>query len=227
MNTRNRFKQTLALGALVVSLATPSSTGARRVSGPSASGSYKVVLEDGFAKQVEFEATWDERGTTTGRMTFRDEAPIVEPDIDGPADSANEPSSEFYIAADLDSLTIDNNRALMGGTVRESSHKSYIGKWVQLVVEDNGEGTEVPDKLTWCFCRPEPGGWTPVDAEVRGDEGVWMHWWSTDAEREEDRGVQSANLIPGNRTGCPTFALSTYKFPDEKGAGQIQVLPSR
>jgi hypothetical protein len=114
--------------------------------------------------------------------------------------------------------------ALMGGTVRESSNPSYIGKWVQLVVEDNGDGREVPDRLSWRFCQVEPGGWTPSDAEDPRDEGVWWHWWATDAEREDDRGVQSPNLIPGTRRGCPTFPLSTYDFPDVKGEGQIQIL---
>lgn len=206
----------------LISLATPWSTSAR-VSAPSASGTYRVVLEDGLTKQVEFEARWDERGTTTGQMTFRDEARIVDQDPDG-GDRPEDPPSEFYMTADLDSLTIENNRAVMGGTVRESSHKSYIGKWVQLVVEDNGEGSEVPDQLTWCFCQPEPGGWIPVDAEDPRDEGAWAHWWATDAEREEDKGVQSANIIPGNRRGCPTFALSSYEFSGERGEGQIQVL---
>ena len=203
----------------VMTIATPWSASAL-VSGPSASGTYRVVLEDGLAKTVEFDARWDGQGATTGRMTFRDEARIVEQDVDGTGDRLEESSSEFYMTADLDSLTIENNRAVMGGTVRESSHPSYVGKWVQLVVEDN---SETPDQLTWCFCQPEPGGWTPVDAEDPRDEGAWARWWATDAEREDDRGVQSANIIPGNRTSCPTFSLSAYEFPEARGEGQIQV----
>jgi hypothetical protein len=210
------------LALFVMSLATPSSANAL-ASGPSASGTYRVVLEDGLSKTVEFDASWDERGNTTGRMTFRDEARIVEQDPDDIGDRPEEPPSEFYMTAELDSLTIENNRAVMSGTVRESSHKSYVGKWVQLVVEDNREGGETPDQLTWCFCPPEATGWTPVDAEDPRDEGAWARWWATDAERDDDRGVQSANIIPGNRRGCPTFALSTYEFPDARGEGQIQV----
>ena len=219
--------KTIAYAAIfalfLMSLATPWSTSAR-ASGPSASGTYRFVLEDELTKQVEFDARSDERGTTTGQMTFRDEARIVEQDVDGAGERPDDPDSEFYMTADLDSLTIENNRALMGGTVRDSSHRSYIGRWVQLVVEDNGDGSEVPDKLTWCFCQPEPGGWTPADAEDPRDEGAWAHWWATDAELRDDQGVQSANIIPGNRRGCPTFPLSTYEFPDARGEGQIQVL---
>lgn len=155
-------------------------------------------------------------------MTFRDEAGVVEQDPEEGGGRPEDPPAEFYMTADLDSLTIEGNRAVMGGTVRDSSHQSYIGKWVQLVVEDNGEGSS--DRLTWCFCLPEPGGWTPVDAEDPRDEGAWARWWATDAEREDDRGIQSANIIPGNRRSCPTFLLSTYEFPEARGEGQIQIL---
>jgi hypothetical protein len=204
----------------LISLATPWSTRAR-VGGPTATGSYRVVLEDGFAKQVEFNATGDQQGAAAGQMTFRDEARVVDQDPDS-EERPEESPSEFYITADLDSLTIENNRALMGGTVRESSHRSYIGKWVQLVVADNGDD---PDQLSWRFCQPEPSGWTPSDAEDPRDEGAWFRWWATDAELTDDRGVQSTNIIPGTRRGCATYPLSSYEFPEARGEGQIQVLP--
>lgn len=207
----------------LIGLATPRSTHAG-ASGPHASGIFKFVLEDGLTKQVEFDASWDERGTTTGQMTFRDEAGAVDHDPDGGEQLPKDPPAEFYMTADLDSLTIEHNRALMGGVVRDSSQRSYIGKYIQLVVEDSGEGSEVPDKLAWCFCQPESGGWTPVDAEDPRDEGAYAHWWATDAEREDDRGIESVNIIPGKRRGCPTFLLSTYEFAEARGDGQIQVL---
>lgn len=204
---------------LLIGLATPWSSLAR-VSGPSASGIYRVVLEDGFKKQVEFNATSDGQ-SATGQMTLRDEAKATDQDPED-EERREDSSAEFSMIADLDSLTIENNRALLGGTVRESSHRSYIGKWVQLVVEDNGDE---PDKLSWRLCQPEPGGWTPVDAEDPKDEGAWWKWWATDAEQKEDRGVQSTNVIPGTRRGCATYPLSSYEFPEERGEGQIQIQP--
>src|SRR6266550_1673047 len=129
----------------LISLATPLLTAAQ-TSGPSASGNYRFVLEDALAKSVEFNASSDERGTTTGQMIFRDEARILEQDVDGVGDPPRESPAEFYIQADLDSLTIENNRAVMSGIIRDSSHQSYIGKWVQLVVEDNGDNPERSDK---------------------------------------------------------------------------------
>jgi len=194
-------------------------------SGPSASGTYRFVLEDDFSKSVEFTATTDERGVTTGQMTFRDEAGVSERDPDGVVNEREEPPAPFFMTANLDSLTIERNRAVMGGTVTDSSVRSYLGKWVQLVVEDNGDGREEPDKLTWCFCQPEEGGWVPTDAE-RPDDGAYWKWWATDAEREDDKGIQSTNIIPGNKTSCRVFPLSAYPFADVRtGEGQIQVQP--
>jgi hypothetical protein len=206
----------------LIGLATPWSTRAHG-SLPSTSGTYKFVLEDELTKQVEFSATRDERGTTTGQVTYTDEARISEQDPDGEV-RPSEPT-QFQMTADLDSLTIEGNRALMGGIIRDSNHSSYIGKWVQLVVEDNGNGLEVPDKLSWRFCQPEATGWVPTDAEDPRDEGAYAHWWATDGELKDDRGVASVNIIPGNSRGCATFPLSAYRFPNIRGEGQIQVQP--
>jgi hypothetical protein len=206
----------------LVTLASPWSARAR-VSVPSASGIYRFVLEDDLTKQVEFSAQWDERGTTTGQLTYTDEAKVSQADPDG-EERPEEPSS-FSMTAELDSLTIEGNRALMGGVIRDSNHPSYIGRWVQLVVEDNGNGLEVPDKLSWRLCKPEETGWVPQDAEDPRDEGAYAHWWATDYEQSEDRGIASVNIIPGSSRGCPTYPLATYRFPNIRGEGQIQVQP--
>ena len=219
MKTIVRVVSVLFLTGLLAPLAIKPSSAA---SGPSASGVYKFVLEDDLTKYIEFNATSDERGTTTGQMTFKDEAVIVEQDPDGEPKGGS--GAQFYMTANLNSLTIDGNRALLGGTIVESSNSSYVGQWVQLVVEDNG--TERPDRLTWCFCQPEKGGWVPADAEVSGDEGAWWKWWATDAEVKDDAGVQSTNIIPGNKTSCKVLPLSAYPFAEIKsGEGQIQVQP--
>jgi hypothetical protein len=213
----------LILVLFVISLAAPATNAS---SGPSASGIYRFVLDDDFSKSVEFSASSDERGTTTGQMTFRDEAGVAEQDLDGTGVETEDPKSEFYMTASLDSLKIENNRAVMGGTVTESSNRSYIGRWVQLIVEDNGEGTKEADKLSWCFCKPEEGGWVPADAEVKEDEGAWWKWWATDAELKDDEGVQSTNIVPGNKTSCKAFPLAVYAFAEVRsGEGQIQVQP--
>ena len=201
-------------------LATPLLTNAQ--SGAS-NGSYRFIIEDEFAKYVEFDARTDERGATTGYMQFTDQAKFLFTDPDGNEEEKPEEPVEFFMSADLDGMTIEKNRAVISGTVRESSYRSYIGKWVQLVIEDN-DGIEVQDQLVWSFCQPEQGGWIPEDAEVKGDQGAYMSWWATDAEVKDDLGIASPNLIPGNLKGCRVYALQAYEFATiYKGEGRIEI----
>jgi hypothetical protein len=203
-------------------LATPLLANAQNP-GPFAIGTYHFTLDDDLRKSLEFDARSDERGVTTGHLTFSDEAATPEQDVDGAGDTREEPVP-FALQADLDSLSIDGNRAVMSGVITGSSRPSYIGKWLQLVVEDNG--TERPDKFFWRVCQPEADGWTPRDAEDPRDEGAWWHWWATDAEVREDVGIPSRNIIPDRARRCEVLPLSSYTFDDVKsGEGQIQVQP--
>jgi hypothetical protein len=107
--------------------------------------------------------------------------------------------------------------------VRDSNYPGYIGKWVQLVIEDN-DGIEVPDRFVWSFCQPDPGGWIPSDYEVPGDRGAFMSWWATDAERKDDVGIPSPNIIPGSLKSCRIYPLAGYEFASIlKGDGTIQI----
>jgi hypothetical protein len=178
-----------------------------------ASGTYKFVMEDGFVKSVQFDARSDERGGATGSMLFTDEAKIFFEDVDGTGDIPKEEPVPFSMKADFDSMTIEKNRAVISGVVSDSSYRSYIGKWIQLVIEDN-DRVEVPDKLTWSFCQPEQGGWIPEDAEVPGDRGAFLSWWATDAERKDDVGIPSASIIPGNLKACRVYSLFSYDFAE-------------
>jgi hypothetical protein len=178
-----------------------------------ANGNYKFIMEDGFIKSFEFDAKSDDRGTATGFMKFTDEAKVVFQDVDGTGELPKDEPVAFSMSADLDSMTIEKNRAVISGVVSDSSYRSYIGKWIQLVIEDN-DGVEVPDKLTWSFCQPEQGGWIPEDAEVPGDRGAFLSWWATDAERKDDVGIPSPSIIPGNLKACRVYSLFNYDFAD-------------
>ena len=188
-----------------------------------ANGQYKFVMEDGFTKYLEFDALSDEKGGATGYMIFTDEAAVIFQDVDGNGEQPRDEPVPFSMKAELDSMTIEKNRAVISGVVRDSSYPSYIGKYVQLVIEDN-DGIEVPDKFVWSFCQPEPGGWIPEDAEVPGDRGAFMSWWSTDFERTDDVGIPSPNLIPGSLKSCRSFPLASYEFASIlKGDGIIKI----
>jgi hypothetical protein len=93
---------------------------------------------------------------------------------------------------------------------------------VLLTVEDNGDNSREPDKLTWGVYRPA-GRWETSDAELENDPGVGMTWEATDAERRDDAGVQ---MPREERTDAQTFLLSAFVFVDtEDGAGDILVQP--
>jgi hypothetical protein len=203
----------------LVFLATPVLTSAQ-VAG-TVGGKYKFIMEDEMAKYLEFSATSSERGGATGYMLFTDDTKVVIQDPDG------EPSKDegvaFSMKADLDSMTIDKNRAIMSGVVRDSTVPAYIGRWVQLVIEDN-DGIEIADKFGWSFCEPEPGGWIPSDSEWKDDQGAFMSWWATDAERRDDVGIPSPSLIPGGLKACKATSLQSYEFAEIlKGDGEISI----
>jgi hypothetical protein len=191
-----------------------------------ASGMYRFILEDSLAKYVEFEARTDDKGNAYGSMVFTDQAKISDKDADGDDSSPIESPGEFYVKADITSMTVEKNRAVMGGTVVDSSHRTYIGRWVQLVVEDNVNNPRAPDTLTWGFCRPPAGGWVPSDAERKYDDGAYLSWWATDAERRDDVGIPSKNLISSEMRSCPAYAPSFYSLVSiSKWEGDIKVNP--
>jgi hypothetical protein len=215
---RKVFPSLFILGLVLI--ATPFTTSAQT---GAANGKYKFVMDDGLVKYLEFDVVKDERGGTTGYMLFTDEAkvPFDEPNVDG--EPGKDESLEFSMKADLTEMTIEKNRAVIGGMVRESSIPRYLGRWVQLVIEDN-DGVEVLDKFGWSFCTQEEGGWIPSDSEVPGDRGAFLSWWATDAERKDDIGIPSVNLIPGNTKGCKSYPILGYDFATFlKGDGAIQI----
>jgi len=217
------FKRT-ALGSLaaltLLALAAPPSAGAR-VGDPVARGSYRFSLGDRYAKYVEFDAQALPLGGATGRMFLSDEAPLTLQDTD--AEDPTERTYEgFYISAEFDQMVVVGNQAVMSGDVRDSSIPDLIGQRVLLTVEDNGDNSREPDKLTWGVYKPA-GRWVASDAEWEEDPGVGMTWEASDAERRDDTPV----TMP-RETGIDarTFLLSAFVFVDaEEGAGDILVQP--
>ena len=187
-----------------------------------AAGSYKFTLEDGAIKTLDFDATKQADGTTVGSMFLTDEATLVLRDVDG----AGDPSVKYAgynIKATFDDLVVNKNQAVMSGTITDSSVRELIGKRVLLTVEDNGDNTRIPDKVTWGLYTPINRAWTPSDAERKDDNGASLRWWATDSERKDDVGY----AMPRDESATTSsFPLASYAFVDPTSAsGDIRVAP--
>lgn len=181
---------------------------------PYSKGSYQFALEDRYVKYVEFEARGRGDGSADGYMTLTDEAPITYQDVDGTSEQREpEEIKGYYIKAQFDSMTVTKNQAVMGGIVTDSSIRDYIGQRILLTVEDNGDNSRVPDKVTWGVYQKTEIGWTPSDAERKEDEGVGLRWWATDYERKDDVGYEMPR-DPKATTNTQTFPATAYSFID-------------
>lgn len=207
---------TLIFGLFLLALATsPVTTTAQ-----TASGTYQFSLNDGYTKYVEFDARGRSDGSATGQMTLTDEAKLTILDLDGTG-VQEETHPGFFIKADFDGLVVDKNQAVMSGTVTDSSIREFIGQRVLLTVEDNGDNSSVPDKLTWGIYNQVVRNWTPSDAELKEDPGVGLRWIATDAEQKDDRGIE---MPRSEAIDTRSFPITSYAFVDiERGAGDIRV----
>ncbi len=210
-----RFASTLAL--LLAAFATASAQSA-------ASGTYQFTLGDKNLKYVDFNSQSLPEGGATGKLYLNDEATIVYRDVDGDG-SPQEKYAGFYINVEFDDMSVvGKNQAVMSGVVRGSSIQYLLGLRVLLTVEDNGDNTRVPDRLTWGVYKEIKRDWIPSDAEWERDPGVGLRWWATDVERRGDVGYQ----MPRNdSTGTiQSFPFSAYNFVDtDDGVGDIIVRP--
>jgi hypothetical protein len=190
----------------------------------SSAGSYKFTSADGLSKYAEFSAVADEKGTTTGGLSFSGQLVMSEQDAAAAGDPRLSGSTtDFYMKAEFDCLTVYKNRAVMGGSVREASPKSYAGRRVLLVVEDNGD-IKGGDRLTWILYDPATGGWVPKDAERADDNGATLTWIAKDAERADDVGVRQPKSSSVIR--CVDYPLSSHIFGNVKyESGDIKVQP--
>jgi hypothetical protein len=209
------------LALFLLSFAT-SQLATAQTAGPAASGTYQFSLDDGYTKFVDFSAKTLADGSTSGQLTLTDEAPLYIQDVDGTGEPENKYAG-FYIKADFDDLVVNKNKAVMSGTVRDSSIRELIGERVLLTVEDNGDNTRIPDHLTWGVYNPVVRNWTPSDGELKEDPGVGMRWFATDAEIKDDRGIA---MPRSEAINTQTFPTASYDFVNvAHGAGDILVQP--
>src|SRR5687767_2814034 len=84
-----------------------------------ASGKYKFIMDDELAKSFEFQAEAGQRGGASGYMIFTDEAKVVLQDGDGTGEVPKDEPAAFFMKAELDAMTIERNRAVISGVVRD------------------------------------------------------------------------------------------------------------
>jgi len=216
-----KIRRVLSIIALLSAGFAAPHAAAAQTGGPSAAGSYQFALADGRTKYVEFDArSQSSGGGATGQMFFSDEAEVSEQDVDG-AGGPLETHRGFYLRADFDGLVVVNNQAVMSGTVRDSSITGLIGQRVLLTVEDNGDNSRLPDRLTWGVYANTARTWETSDAELERDEGVGTRWVATDAERRDDAGVEMPSL---DSIDAETYPLAAFTLVDAaQWSGDLRV----
>ncbi len=187
-------------------------------SGPSAFGSYRISVDSSTSREITFNASAGQDGSTSGEITFRDisKASPPKPHAEQPA---GEPT--FFAKAVCDCLKISGVEAVMSGTVTESSSAGYVGRRVVLVVQDGDSLLPaLRDKLTWGFYRSTAKNWVATDGE-RPDDAPAASWVASDAERPDDAGKISQK---NDEVNCESFPISSYSFVGAKyGRGKIEV----
>ena len=200
-----------------------SHTASAQTGGPSAAGSIKFESEEGLKKSLEFEAAGDGEGKASGRMVFSGPEEIPEQDVDGAGDKGFTGKLEdLYVEAEFDGMTVEGNRAVMSGLVTACTVGEYIGQRILLVVEDNGGGEKLQDKVMWGIYKPNQADWTPTDAELENDEGALLTWHATDAERKDDTGIEMPKR--NEEVSHRSFPPSSHDFFEAKYVeGDIRV----
>ena len=195
-------------------------------SGPSANGDFAFTAGDS-AKTLTFNARLHMNGEARGEMTFTGPEELGDQDVDGGGDSNPGGSqTSLTVSAEFDCLKIVGNRAVMSGTITDSSVSAYVGLRTVLVVEDAGEGAKRSqmDKFTWGVYRGSSLTWFATDAELAFDSGAGTTWYATDAERNDDVGRPSHPQTIG--VDCNSFPPAAYDLAElPHGAGNIQVRP--
>lgn len=191
---------------------------------PSTNGDFSFTTSEG-TRTIQFNAKQDGSGAK-GNLTFSGPANIPDQDVDGDG-TLTLGMANVTLNVAIDCLKLTGNRAAISGIVTSSNVSAYDGRRIVLSVEDNGEGSKAgaPDRYTWGSYVASAGSWIPSDAELVFDNGASLSWLATDAEREDDAGIQYQTKV-ALTTDCQSFPLVSYVMDDvPQGAGNIQVRP--
>jgi hypothetical protein len=191
---------------------------------PSVSGSFQILTDGGPTRYIEFHAKINKNGSTTGEIVFLDRPSVSDPKTESAAHLLTDSSPALFVKAEFDCLVINGNRAVMCGSVTESSLDRYIGQRLLLVVQDgDGFKPQELDKLTFGIYRQTTKLWLASDSEGPAEEGGPVEWIAQDAERPDDEPVSSQK---NEVIGCQSFPISSFSFINANlGRGSIEVRP--
>jgi hypothetical protein len=118
-----------------------------------ATGSADLVLGDDVVRGVSFTALTRGDGSASGQIEFYDPAPVPDQDVDGTGDRALAESTRgLKVYAEVECLAIDGASAIVGGRVIKSNVERYVGKQLQLFVQDGEVGRGM---FSWGFYEPQ------------------------------------------------------------------------
>jgi hypothetical protein len=191
--------------------------------GPSVRGSFQISTDGGPTMYIEFHAKLEKDGSTIGETILQDRS-SSDKKADGDDRSSTSSSPGFFAKAQFDCLFVKENRAVMSGSVSESSSSQYIGRRLLLVVQD-GDGFNPPgkDRLTFGIYRQTAKSWIPTDSERPDEQSGAASWVAQDSERPDDEPVLPTK---SETIGCHSFPISSFSFIDAKqGHGDIKIRP--
>jgi hypothetical protein len=167
-----------------------------------------------------FNAVTHRDGSVTGHLTLRDPEETPNQDVDGTGEMGLDGLSDgAEVTADVDSVKISGNRAVLSGLITRSTVPRYVGLRMILTVEDTGENGPEPDKITWGFYqrvnRRLVADFENPDA---GEFPVGEKILATDFENPE----AGAFSVGESDFDSHSFPLSSYSLTDIHG-GNIQV----
>ncbi len=175
----------------------------------SASGRF-VIKDEAGAQTIEFDASGGVTTAASGYMTFSGPVTVNDQDGDGEIRGTDKPTIvSLTMKVAVDCLVVSRNRASLSGVVRDATVASYVGQHALLTVEDSTD-LRVADRYNWGVSRYANMTWVPADAELDKDDGAYLRWTATDAERTDDKGISSEP----RPYDCQSVTLWSYEDDD-------------
>src|SRR5918997_7127904 len=119
------MKMLLRNALFLLTLATLTSTHSANAQ-TAADGSFRFSVENNITKVMEFRAVSNREGGATGNMIFTGPAVIPRQDVDGDGNTDFSGKLESLdMDVSFDSMVVEKNKAVMGGTVVNSNVREY------------------------------------------------------------------------------------------------------